>query len=191
MRSHIVKAECRASDAPKEPEFTLFDRFPPTTNDATTTARVRTAFDSFFGDRATDLPLQSASEDFSDIPTSLLVPYTYGESAELTPIPTDGPTRPDASLRISLSITRPTSPRSSSRPSTPVPRLWWSRPSHGSGELSRSSTGATPGHAGQLFALLHDGGDDLVVRAKLGIERVQQFADGGVKRTGRQWEELR
>jgi hippurate hydrolase len=31
----------------------------------------------FFGDRATDLPLQTASEDFSDIPTSLSAPYTY------------------------------------------------------------------------------------------------------------------
>lgn len=75
--TRIVKAECQASDSPKEPDFTLFDRFPPTTNDARTTARVRTAFDSFFGDRATDLPLQTASEDFSDIPTALSIPYTY------------------------------------------------------------------------------------------------------------------
>lgn len=73
----IVKAECQASGSPEEPEFTLFDRFPPTSNDTTTTARVRAAFDSFFGDRATDLPLQTASEDFSDIPTSLAIPYTY------------------------------------------------------------------------------------------------------------------
>jgi len=75
--SRIVKAECQASDSPTEPDFTLFDRFPPTSNDSDTTARVRTAFDSFFGDNATDLPLQTASEDFSDIPTSLSVPYTY------------------------------------------------------------------------------------------------------------------
>jgi metal-dependent amidase/aminoacylase/carboxypeptidase family protein len=75
--TRIVKAECHASNSPKEPEFTLFDRFPPTSNDVATTARVRTVFDSFFGDRATDLPLQTASEDFSDIPTSLSIPYTY------------------------------------------------------------------------------------------------------------------
>ena len=75
--TRIVKAECQASDSPKEPEFTLFDRFPPTNNDPGTTERVRTAFDSFFGEHATDLPLQTASEDFSDIPTSLSIPYTY------------------------------------------------------------------------------------------------------------------
>ena len=34
-------------------------------------------FDAFFGDRATDLPLQSASEDFSDLPDALSAPYSY------------------------------------------------------------------------------------------------------------------
>ena len=75
--SRIVKAECQASDSPREPDFSLFDRFPPTDNDSKTTARVRGSFDAFFGDRSTDLPLQTASEDFSDVPTSLSVPYTY------------------------------------------------------------------------------------------------------------------
>ena len=60
-----------------EPEFELFDRFPPTVNDAATTERVRAAFDACFGDRVQDLPLQSASEDFSDIPDALSAPYTY------------------------------------------------------------------------------------------------------------------
>jgi amidohydrolase len=73
----IVVAECQASGSPHEPEFELFDRFPPTHNDPPTTDRVRSAFDGFFGDRAVDLPLQSASEDFSDIPNSLSIPYTY------------------------------------------------------------------------------------------------------------------
>jgi amidohydrolase len=73
----IVIAECQASRSPKDPEFELFDRFPPTQNDPATTARVRAAFDAFFGDRAQDLPLQTASEDFSDIPNALSVPYTY------------------------------------------------------------------------------------------------------------------
>lgn len=73
----IVVAECQASRSPKDPEFELFDRFPPTQNDPATTARVRAAFDAYFGDRAQDLPLQSASEDFSDIPNALSVPYTY------------------------------------------------------------------------------------------------------------------
>jgi amidohydrolase len=73
----IVIAECQASQSPRDPEFELFDRFPPTQNDPATTARVRAAFDAFFGDRAQDLPLQTASEDFSDIPHALSVPYTY------------------------------------------------------------------------------------------------------------------
>jgi amidohydrolase len=73
----IVTAECQASDSPREPDFELFDRFPGTYNDPSTTERVRAAFDDFFGDRAGDLGLQSASEDFSDIPNALKTPYTY------------------------------------------------------------------------------------------------------------------
>jgi amidohydrolase len=73
----IVTSECQASRSPKEPEFELFDRFPPTRNDPTVTSRVRAAFDAFFGDRSQDLPLQTASEDFSDIPNTLSTPYTY------------------------------------------------------------------------------------------------------------------
>jgi hippurate hydrolase len=73
----IVTAECQASGSPKEPEFELFDRFPPTVNDPETTDRLSAAFAAHFGDNAGELELQSASEDFSDIPTALGVPYTY------------------------------------------------------------------------------------------------------------------
>jgi hippurate hydrolase len=73
----IVRAECQASGCPKEPEFELFDRFPLTNNDPATTGRVAAAFADFFGDRAAPGGPQSASEDFSDIPTALGVPYTY------------------------------------------------------------------------------------------------------------------
>ena len=73
----IVTAECQASGCPADPEFELFDRFPLTDNDAATTRRVAGAFSKFFGERATDLGQQTASEDFSDIPTALGVPYTY------------------------------------------------------------------------------------------------------------------
>ena len=73
----IVRAECQASDSPKEPEFELFDRFPLTDNDVATTERVAGAFGDFFGDRAAPIGQQSASEDFSDIPQALGVPYTY------------------------------------------------------------------------------------------------------------------
>ncbi|MCU1472904.1 amidohydrolase [Amnibacterium sp.] len=73
----VVVAECEASAAPAPPEFEMFDRFPTTTNDSDTTGKVAAAFSDHFGDRAIELPLQSASEDFSDIPTALGVPYTY------------------------------------------------------------------------------------------------------------------
>jgi amidohydrolase len=73
----IATAESRASGSATDPDFELYDRFPPTVNDPTVTARVRTAFDRHFGDRSTDLPLQSASEDFSDLPRALSAPSTY------------------------------------------------------------------------------------------------------------------
>ncbi len=73
----IVTAECQASGSPRDPEFELFDQFPLTDNDTSTTERVTAAFADFFGDRAGDIPPQSASEDFSDIPHALGAPYTY------------------------------------------------------------------------------------------------------------------
>jgi amidohydrolase len=73
----VVAAECEASAAPAPPEFEMFDQFPATINDADATAKVSAAFAEHFGDRATQLPLQSASEDFSDIPNALGMPYTY------------------------------------------------------------------------------------------------------------------
>jgi metal-dependent amidase/aminoacylase/carboxypeptidase family protein len=73
----IVTAECQASNCPKGPDFELLDRFPITDNDAATTERVAGAFAEFFGDRAQPMGQQTASEDFSDIPSALGVPYTY------------------------------------------------------------------------------------------------------------------
>ncbi|MGV0578260.1 amidohydrolase [Mycolicibacterium elephantis] len=73
----IVTAECQASGSPKDPEFELFDRFPLTRNDDDTTARVSEAFTAFFGDRCRQMPQQTASEDFSEIPAALGAPYTY------------------------------------------------------------------------------------------------------------------
>ena len=64
----IVTAECEASRSPRPPDFERFDRFPATDNDADVTDRVAAAFADHFGDRAGELPLQTASEDFSDIP---------------------------------------------------------------------------------------------------------------------------
>jgi amidohydrolase len=73
----IVVAECLASKSPKDPEFELYDRFRPTVNDDATTTRVSDAFTDFFGERFLTIPAQQASEDFSEIPDALGVPYTY------------------------------------------------------------------------------------------------------------------
>jgi len=73
----IVTAECDASRSPRPPEFELYDRYPLTDNDSHTTDRVIEAFSAFFGERYRPMPRQTASEDFSDIPTALGVPYTY------------------------------------------------------------------------------------------------------------------
>jgi|SRR4051794_12164910 amidohydrolase len=73
----IATAECQASNCPREPEFELFDRFPLTDNDPAATERVASAFGDLFGDRFSPVGRQSASEDFSDLPTALGAPYTY------------------------------------------------------------------------------------------------------------------
>jgi hippurate hydrolase len=73
----IVNAECQASNSPREPEFELYDRFPLTVNDDDVTDRVSDAFTGYFGEKFKTMAAQSASEDFSDIPAALGVPFTY------------------------------------------------------------------------------------------------------------------
>jgi metal-dependent amidase/aminoacylase/carboxypeptidase family protein len=73
----IVVAECQASNSPREPDFELYDSFPLTVNDDVVTDRVSEAFAAYFGELFRTMPAQSASEDFSDIPNALGVPYTY------------------------------------------------------------------------------------------------------------------
>lgn len=74
----IAKAESAASGSPKEPEIELYNSYPLTDNDADATARVAGAFAEFFPtDAIGDYGRQTASEDFSDIPTALGIPYTY------------------------------------------------------------------------------------------------------------------
>ncbi len=62
---------------PREPEFEMFDSYPLTSNDPEATDRVARAFADVFGDQARTMDQQTASEDFSDIPAALDVPYTY------------------------------------------------------------------------------------------------------------------
>lgn len=73
----IVTGECNAAGSPKNPDFELYDHYPLTINNPEITARVDEAFRNHFGDKASALDRQSASEDFSEIPDSLGIPYTY------------------------------------------------------------------------------------------------------------------
>jgi hippurate hydrolase len=73
----IVMAECQASGSPRDPNFEMFGHFPLTSNDLDSTQRVRTAFDTQFGDRSQDIDAQPESEDFGDIPEALGAPYVY------------------------------------------------------------------------------------------------------------------
>ncbi|MFI6789276.1 amidohydrolase [Nonomuraea sp. NPDC050383] len=75
--TRIAKAESAASNSPRPPGIDRFGSFPPTVNDEKTTETITTAFSGFFADRAGALDLQTASEDFSEIPKAFGVPFTY------------------------------------------------------------------------------------------------------------------
>lgn len=74
----IVRGECAAAGSPKEPEFEYYDQFPLTSNDATVNESVTAAFVGHFGaERVSHTEPYTASEDFSRIPDSFGIPYTY------------------------------------------------------------------------------------------------------------------
>ena len=73
----MVRAECQASDSPRDPEFETTLTFPITSNDPAVTSRVAQAFAAHFGDKADEIARQTVSEDFSKIPDAAGVPYTY------------------------------------------------------------------------------------------------------------------
>ncbi|MFA5720314.1 MAG: amidohydrolase [Acholeplasmataceae bacterium] len=75
----IVKAECMASNSTKEPEFRIYNEYPPTINDKEAALKLQDAFKKHLGeDRvAENYQPMSASEDFSIIPNALGVPYVY------------------------------------------------------------------------------------------------------------------
>ncbi|WEK21063.1 MAG: M20 family metallopeptidase [Candidatus Pedobacter colombiensis] len=84
VRDHILSAvkriccaECTASNAPRDPEFTMLDSYPITDNDAVATAKVAEAFRTQFGDRSYETQPASASEDFSVFGRNWKVPYVF------------------------------------------------------------------------------------------------------------------
>ncbi|WP_250515548.1 amidohydrolase [Caballeronia sp. INDeC2] len=73
----ICCAECAASNAPREPEFTTLSTYPLTDNDPDATARVAEAFRAHFGERAFETAPTPASEDFSVFGREWRTPYVY------------------------------------------------------------------------------------------------------------------
>jgi hippurate hydrolase len=74
----IIRAECAASNSPREPEIVYYDQTPVTDNDAQVTAKVTAAFVDFFGaDAVEDLGALAGSEDFGQLPDAFGIPYTY------------------------------------------------------------------------------------------------------------------
>lgn len=73
----ICCAECQASNAPMEPEFSTINYYPLTQNDTEATAKIAEAFDAQFGERSFETPRRSASEDFSVFGREWKVPYVF------------------------------------------------------------------------------------------------------------------
>lgn len=73
----ICCAECAASNAPRDPEFTELASYPLTENDTVATAKIAEAFDALFGKKSFETKPASASEDFSVFGRNWEVPYVF------------------------------------------------------------------------------------------------------------------
>ena len=73
----IVPGGCEAAGCPQEPEFRYYDQYPLTDNDDDVSAKVTEALRAQFGDAVFEQTPQTASEDFSIVPSAFGVPYTY------------------------------------------------------------------------------------------------------------------
>lgn len=84
VRDHVLSAvkriccaECAASNAPRDPEFTPLNSYPMTVNDAAATARVMEVFKARFGEAAYETAPAAASEDFSHFGRAWKTPYVF------------------------------------------------------------------------------------------------------------------
>ncbi|WIM66921.1 amidohydrolase [Corynebacterium breve] len=73
----VVEAECIASGIEDAPELEFFAHGELLDNDPEVFARVRTTFDSVFGDVSVDAERRTVSEDFANIPLAYGSPYLY------------------------------------------------------------------------------------------------------------------
>ncbi|KAF6222945.1 hypothetical protein HO133_000996 [Letharia lupina] len=74
----IVKAECEASNSPKEPLIEPTTRFPPTVNNENIACRLASSFTEFFKeDFDSEQPPTNGSEDVSILASSIGKPYNF------------------------------------------------------------------------------------------------------------------
>lgn len=73
----ICCAECAASNAPREPEFTTLSTYPLTRNDVEASEKVTQAFKAQFEERAYETKPAGASEDFSVFGRAWKAPYVF------------------------------------------------------------------------------------------------------------------
>ncbi len=74
----IIKAECEASNSPKEPLIEATSRFPLTVNDQHVASRLADSFRMFFSHNFdSDTPTVNGSEDVSILATSIDKPYNF------------------------------------------------------------------------------------------------------------------
>ena len=74
----IIKAECEASNSPKEPLIEATTRFPLTINDDDVASRLASSFGDFFKqDFDSDTPTVNGSEDVSVLATSINKPCNF------------------------------------------------------------------------------------------------------------------
>jgi amidohydrolase len=74
----IVEAEAQASGAPRPPEIAPLDQYQLVRNDPDAATRVRTAFQTHFGnERVVDIPPISASEDFGSFGSEWQAPSVF------------------------------------------------------------------------------------------------------------------
>ncbi|KAJ5290866.1 Zinc metallopeptidase [Penicillium angulare] len=71
----IVKGECLAGGAVKDPSINLVSSTPATVNDEETVRVLKGTFGGYFGDRLIEMERPSASEDFSLLATDVGAPY--------------------------------------------------------------------------------------------------------------------
>ena len=82
----IIKAECEASNSPKEPLIEPTSRFPLTINDDDTASRLASSFSEYFGETLDPktAPI-NGSEDVSILATSIDRPYNFWFFGDVDP----------------------------------------------------------------------------------------------------------